>query len=449
MTLGSAPAVALLALAMAFFLVLRAFYAGSETALVSASRTLIKGEAARGSRRAQIVKELMDWPEGMLAMTLVGTNLTSVIVSQVGLGLTAQLVAGAEAAAFAATLLTTTLVLIFGEILPKTICRARANELTLRFAYPLWLSRTLFAIPVHLLTRLTGFLAEQLGRRATRPSPQMVRSELHLMATLGEKSGGIERDQRQMIHSVLEFGSRTLRHVMVPLVEIVAVEKNSELEALLRLAAETGHSRIPVYDRRIYNIIGFVHVLDVIHSDDEPRSIEAFLRTDVRFHSESKHIGAVLRAVQSSGNSMVFAVDEYGGTVGLVTIEDMVEEIVGEMLDERDAEATFRLLDSHQLECDGRAEIDVLVDTYGVPLNRSADYETIAGFVLESTDSIPVRGDQVVTDELTITVLDAHPRGIRRVRITTRHRALRAGDHPFSAGEPAGSVATTRGDPAR
>jgi len=416
------PTVVLLALAMAFFLGLRAFYAGSETALVSANRAHMRREAATGRRSARIVKELMDWPEGMLAMTLVGTNLMSVIVSQVGLGLTSHIIDSEQAATLAATLLTTTLVLIFGEILPKTIFRARANELALRFAYPLWFSRVVFAIPVHMLTRLTGVLAEMFGRQARPASPQSVRAELHLMATLGEESGGILSDQRQMIHSALDLGNRTLHHVMVPLVEIAAIEKNSDLESLLRLAAESGHSRIPIYDKRIYNIIGFVHVLDVIHSPDEPQSIEALMREKIRFVSEMKHIGTLLREIQESRDTMVFAVDEYGGTVGLVTVEDLVEEIVGEMFDERDAHETISLIGPRIIECDGRAQVDVLIDTYGVRLAESAEYETIAGFLLASTSSIPVPGDVIETGELIITVLDAHPRGIRRVRVESKQQ---------------------------
>ena len=139
---------------------------------------------------------------------------------------------------------------------------------------------------------------------------------------MGEQSGDILKDQRRMIHSVLDLQNRTVEQVMVPLVDIVAVEKDTDLETFLNFTSESGFSRIPVYDGRIYNIIGIVHLLDVIYSNGDAKTIEPFLRTDLQFIPDSQNINVLLKEIPRSHHTMVFVVDEYGGTIGLVTVED-------------------------------------------------------------------------------------------------------------------------------
>ena len=423
-----------LVLAVLVCLVLSAFYSGSETALVSVNKLRINQLVESENARASIVHRLVASPQRMLALTLVGTNLANVLIAQLGEGLVARGFPNLAVSlqGLIATVGITTLLLIFGEILPKTIFRVKADTLALRYAYLLRLSEIVLAPLIYLVQTLTQFIVKLVDRGASTPSPDAQREELRLLATMGERSGNLHTDQRRMIHSLLNLQNRTVAQVMVPLVDIVAIEKHTKCEDFLQVAADSGFSRIPVYEEQIYNIVGIVNLLDVIYNDVEletnsnpneksdtpPNTIEPFIRT-VLHVPESKNINALLKEIQHTRHTMVFAVDEYGGTVGLVTIEDLVEEIVGEFADERDAPEFIRLITPQILECDARTEVDLLEEHYGLTIPEG-DYETVAGYILDRTGTIPKIGAELDLGDSIITVIDADARAIRKIRIRRR-----------------------------
>ena len=423
-----------LVLAVLICLILSAFYSGSETALVSVNKLRINQLVESGNTRASIIHRLVESPQRMLALTLVGTNLANVLIAQLGEGLVARGLPNLAVSlqGLIATVGITTLLLIFGEILPKTIFRVKADALALRYAYLLRLSELILAPLIYFVKTLTHFIVKLIDRGASTPSPDAQREELRLLATMGERSGNLHTDQRRMIHSLLNLQDRTVEQVMVPLVDIVAIEKNAKCEDFLKIAADSGFSRIPVYEEQIYNIVGIVNLLDVIYNDVEtdvssngrekpdilPNTIEPFIRT-VLHVPESKNINALLKEIQHTRHTMVFAVDEYGGTVGLVTVEDLVEEIVGEFADERDAPEFIRLITPQILECDARTEVDLLEEHYGLAIPEG-DYETVAGYILDRTGTIPEIGDELDLGDSIITVIDADARAIRKIRIRRR-----------------------------
>ena len=423
-----------LALAVLVCLVLSAFYSGSETALVSVNKLRLNQLVENKNARASIVHRLVESPQRMLALTLVGTNLANVLIAQLGEGLVVRGLPNLAVSlqGLIATAGITTLLLIFGEILPKTIFRVKADALALRYAYLLRFSEMVLAPLIYFVQTLTQFIVKLTDRGASTPSPDAQREELRLLATMGERSGNLHTDQRRMIHSLLNLQDRTVEQVMVPLVDIVAIEKNTKCEDFLQIAADSGFSRIPVYEEQIYNIVGIVNLLDVIYNDAEseanlnsrnkpdtlPNTIEPFIRT-VLHVPESKNINALLKEIQHTRHTMVFAVDEYGGTVGLVTIEDLVEEIVGEFADERDTPEFIRLITPQILECDARTEVDLLEEHYGLAIPEG-DYETIAGYILDRTGTIPEIGTELDLGDSIITVIDADARAIRKIRIRRR-----------------------------
>ena len=415
-------------------LVLSAFYSGSETALVSVNKIRINQLVESKDAKANIVHRLVESPDRMLALTLVGTNLANILIAQFGDRLTEKILPtnAANLQEPIAILWVTTLLLIFGEILPKTIFRVKADSLALRYAYPLRFSELVLAPLIYLVQTLTKVIIRLIDRGTSATSPDAQREELRLLATMGERSGNLDTDQRRMIHSLLNLQNRTVAQVMVPLVDIVAIEKNTRCEDFLQIAADSGFSRIPVYEEQIYNIVGIVNLLDVIYDDVEsetvsssneksdtlPETVEPFIRT-VLHVPESKNINALLKEIQHTRHTMVFAVDEYGGTVGLVTVEDLVEEIVGEFADERDGPDLARLIAPHILECDARTEVDLLKEHYGLPIPEG-DYETVAGYILERTGTIPETGTELSLGDAIITVTDADARAIRKVSIRRR-----------------------------
>ena len=430
---GSTAQIAVLSslvLAVLICLVLSAFYSGSETALVSVNKIRINQLVESENTRANIIHRLVESPQRMLALTLVGTNLANVLIAQLGEGLVSRGLPNLAVSlqGLIATIGITTLLLIFGEILPKTIFRVKADALALRYAYLLRLSEFVLAPLIYFVQTLTQFIIQLIDRSASTPSPDAQREELRLLATMGERSGNLHTGQRRMIHSLLNLQDRTVEQVMVPLVDIVAIEKNAKCEDFLQIAADSGFSRIPVYEEQIYNIVGIVNLLDVIYNGVEPdvrekletlpNTIEPFIRT-VLHVPESKNINALLKEIQHTRHTMVFAVDEYGGTVGLVTVEDLVEEIVGEFADERDAPEFIRLITPQILECDARTEVDLLKEHYGLAIPEG-DYETIAGYILDRTGTIPEIGTELDLGDSIITVINADARAIRQIRIRRR-----------------------------
>lgn len=418
---------------MALTLVLRAFYAGSETALVSLNKSRIARLADDGDRRAEIIRKLVVSPERMLGMTLIGTNLMSVVISQINLLLVwaiFETAVGTDVfverlhldATMLATVLTTVLVLIFGEILSKTIFRVRANQLALRYAYLLRASDYVLWIGTRFVTLVTTLFVKLMTRELPPASPEEARSELRLLAELGEESGNIVTDQRRMIHSVLNLYRRNVGHLMRPLVDIVAIEEGTDCDRFLQVASEAGHSRIPVYNGRIYNIVGIVNLLDVVYAGRGEQTIQPFIRRDVLFVPESKPTKELLTEIQRSHHTMAFVVDEYGGVVGLVTVEDLVEEIVGDVSDERDPADRVRVIGPRTLECDGRAEVDELAERFSLPI-PPGEYETVSGYVLHRLRVIPKVGDRIDLEEhFTITISEADSRGIQRLRIQSKEK---------------------------
>lgn len=408
-------------LAILICLALSAFYSGSETALVSVDKIRMNQRVDSGDAKAKIVHRIIESPDRMLALTLVGTNLANVLIAQFGERLTASALPSLSESlqGLIATIGMTLLLLIFGEILPKTIFRVKADSLALRYAYLLRLSELILAPIISVVQTVSRLIVNLIDRGASAPSPDAQREELRLLATMGERTGNLLTHQRRMIHSLLGLQHRTVAQVMVPLVDIVAVEKDTTYEDFLHIAADEGFSRIPVYEEQSHHFVGIVHLLDVIYADSQPPTIEPFIRTDLHFVPESKNINSLLKEIQESQHTMVFAVDEYGGIVGLATIEDLVEEIVGEFADERDGPDFIHPLNARTLECDGRAEVAILREHYKLPIPEG-DYETIAGYLLERTGTIPQTGTELELADAVITITDADARAIRKIRIRRR-----------------------------
>lgn len=403
-------------------LVLSAFYSGSETALVSINKIRLNQLVETEDKKAKIIHRIVESPDKMLALALVGTNLANVLISLFGDRLTASILPNLSEnlQSSISILYITVLLLIFGEILPKTIFRVKADILAHRFAYALRFSEYVLAPLIVFVQTVTRFLIWIFDRGTSPPNPDAQREELRLLATMGERSGSLLTEQRRMIHRLLNFQDRTVRQVMVPLVDIVAIEKTITCEDFLQIAAESGYSRIPVYDERIYNIVGIVNLLDVIYAENLPETVEPFIRTNLHVVPESKNINTLLKEIQNTHHTMVFAVDEYRGVVGLVTVEDLIEEIVGEFADERDHPDFIQLIAPDILECDGRTEINVLEETYGLPIPHGDNYKTIAGYILERTGTIPETGTELELGDAVITILVADKRAIQKIRIRRR-----------------------------
>jgi CBS domain containing-hemolysin-like protein len=260
-------------------------------------------------------------------------------------------------------------------------------------------------------------------KQTTKEKLRVMREELKLLARMGEKEGIFQKEQLHMINSVLDLEMMTLEKVMTPLVDVVALPKNASPKDFYGKVSETGYSRIPIYEERVDNLIGIVNVLDVLYAQPPPPTIAGFIQKDVYHEPESKRVYSLLRDLKRRRKAMVFVVDEYGGVVGIVTMEDLVEEILGEIRDEKDIEDVegVHQIDSRTIACSGKTEIVAINNTYGISI-PSGDYNTIAGYIMSLLERIPRAGETIETKELKIVVLDADLKSIRRVRIQLKNR---------------------------
>ncbi len=395
------------------FLALEAFFSGSETALISVNKMRLKALTDRGDRRAELASMLLGRPDRLLGTTLVGTNIAVAAATTLSSVIVSSLIKDARGLdSTINTIIMAPFILIFGEIIPKSICRAKSNSITLSVSPLLkWASTVLNPI-VTSITRISTSFALIFSRRS-RHKASNVMEELRLLARLSEKEGLLRPHQRKMIHSVFDLERQTVGSAMVPLVDVVSVGKNTSLEEFYNTVTETGFSRFPVHEDRVDNIVGIVDVSDVLYSIDHKEDISSFVREDIIYFPESKNITTSLQELRRSRHPMAVVVDEYGGMVGIVTIEDLVEEIVGDIRDERDQPKGG--FDESRLECDGRMEIDEINERLGTDIPKEG-YETIAGFVIDQMDKIPEPGEETSWKNLKIIVLKADRRSILRVK---------------------------------
>jgi putative hemolysin len=415
---GTLP-VAVFVLLLMISLSLLAFYAGSETAVVSASHSKINVLAQYGDNRAKIIKKLLQEPNKMLGIVLVGTNLMAVAAGMAGLRLTHHILTGhEELIEVVNTFILTFIILLFCEILPKTIFRAKADSLALKSAYGLRVSSVFLYPLASLVTKITDPVIRMARDENREERFRIIREELKLLAKMGEEEGTLKKAQLRMIHSILDLESRKAGMIMTPLVDIVAIPENCDYDSFLKTVAATGFSRIPVYKDRIDNIVGLVNVLDVLYAESRSPIISSNVQKDIILVPKSKHIFPLLRELIKTKKFMAFVVDEYGGVIGLVTIEDLVEEIMGDIRDEKDIEEekSIRKISDRVIDCEGKAEIYTLNHNYDMSIPEG-DYETIAGYLIENMQKIPKKGENFETEDFRILILDADERSIKRVRI--------------------------------
>lgn len=322
-------------LAIGFCLLLAAFFSGTETGMVSVSRIRVRHLVEKGSKQAQIVENLLKNPDRMLAATLIGTNISLVTGSALA---TLLLLANysPEKAALLATLIMSPLVIIFAEIIPKTVYRYHTDYLTFISAYPLKWACNIFRPLIYFFTFITNGIIRLLRGKKRIKSPYVTREELQSLVGMGRREGVLETTEEELIHRVFEMEETTIDKTMVPREKIVAVREETSLEEVLSLAIKKGFVRIPVYRKDIKHITGIVHIKDLLsYSKRERERMRAKeIMHPAHYTSPAKKVSQLLNTLRLARIHMVIAVNKKRETLGLVTIEDLLEEIVGEIEEE-------------------------------------------------------------------------------------------------------------------
>jgi putative hemolysin len=402
-------------------LLLSAFFSSSETAFISLQRIRMKHLEKVKVAGADRVARIMERPERFLTTILLGNTVTNTLVAVLGTAIAVSLWGEGTA-----VLITTTSValalLIFAEITPKTIATRHSERVALLYARPVRLILALLSPLVLVLGWIGSGLAKLIGGT---PEPQtlVTEDEIRTMISLGKEEGVVEEAEARMLHEVFEFGHHAVREAMTPRTDIISIEQGTTLGQFLQTYSQTPHSRFPVYQGTTDNVVGVLSIKDVLVAQaqsaiDRDDSLEGLIRP-LAFVPDSKRIGELFAEMQSRGDQMTMVVDEFGGVDGVVTMEQLLEEIVGQIRDELapGRMPEFETIDEHTFDIDGNMRAEEASEELGLEL-PPGEYETVAGFVLSLLGHIPKEGEQVRHENFKLVVTRMRGMRIEKLRVT-------------------------------
>ena len=388
-------------------LAIHAFFAGCEMSIISCDRIKMRHRAARGDRRAMIIQNMLDVPEKFLGITLVGINCVVVLgATFMDLFINRGVIS---------VLIMWPLVLIIGEILPKSLARQYPNRMSLVLARPFLAFYYILFPMVVVASRIGDVISRLVGSGGQKGIPFVTREELKLLLAESEKAP-LDTDERRMIREIFDFGETAIKSVMVPLVNVVAAPDTSRVSDIVALMRESAYSRIPIYRERIDEIVGTIRVSDVLGmANDMP--IKPLIRP-AYIIPDAKPIEDVLKEFQVGGRQMAIVVDEYGGVAGIVTLEDIIEEVVGEIHDEYDDEEEKEWVEKEgAVILDGEMRIEDFNEEFDADLPDD-EAETVAGFIVARLDRIPSVGERVVHGGIVLEVMGATDRKVSKLRFS-------------------------------
>jgi len=418
---------------------LNAIFAATELALVTTRRGRLDQLESEGNPRAARVKRLKANPGRFLAVIQLGITFVGFLAAAFagvslsdGLSQTFRAIPAVEPYAgtlglLIVTALLTVFTIIFGELVPKAIALAHAERVAIVFAPVIDVLGRAFAPVVAFLTWTTARIAHLFGADVTQEQ-RVSAEELRLLIEQSGEQGVLEAEEEQMLHAVIELGERRLHEVMTPRIDIIGLPATATFEEAIDRIVEEGHSRIPVYETSVDEVVGILYAKDLLPflkaTNGNRPSLRSLLRTPV-FVPESMTIDDLLHEFQRRKVHMAIVLDEYGGTAGLLTIEDLLEEIVGEIQDEYDVEEEMIVrLSDDEARVDGRAAVDDLEELFDLelPLEDDAEYDTVGGLIYHRIGGIPSPGDHVEVPPLRLTVESTDGRRVGKV-LVVRERA--------------------------
>lgn len=398
-------------------LALQTFFSGSEMALISADKIELRKRANAGAKSAKLALEMLSHPENILATTLVGTNICVAFQATL-MEMYFHSNYGPEYG-FMATVILSPLILIFGEFIPKSIAQRLSVKIAPLVIRPIMICRIIFSPLTWVLGKYTKRLSKILqpiqdavqGRR--KPSH---REELSYLLSIGRKETTLKSSERKMIRRIFEFSKSAAKKALIPLVHVDMIPDTMTHTEALETFLNYGHSRLPVYHERVDNVVGVIHVFDLFSEIDPNRSIKEFMHPAF-YAPESQQLDDLLYTMRKRGIPMATVVDEYGGAVGIVTLEDILEEIVGDIKDEYDQEAAlFKQLSENEFLFHAQMEVNAINEKFKLEIPKG-DYETISGFLLQQFNRIPETGDELFFRNLKFVIRKASSRAIEQVYV--------------------------------
>lgn len=400
-------------------LVLSALFSASETALMSLSKIRVKQMIENREKGANRINKLLSDPSRLLSAILIGNNVVNIGASSLMTSLAID--AFGNTGVGVATGIMTLLILVFGEITPKSLAAKNSEKISVRLSGFIEFVTNLLTPISFVLNIITDFLVKLLGGEVDKKKPFITQEELKTIVNVSYKEGVLEGEEKDMIYNVFDFSDSQVNDVMVPRTEIVAIDVDLPYEEIIKIINKEQYSRIPVYENTIDNIIGILYVKDLLFMDvnkESPFDLRKYIRQPY-FTPEYKSIKELFKEMRTNRNHMVVIIDEYGGTEGIVTIEDVVEEIVGDIEDEYDKKIKeIEVIKEDEYLVNGNVRIDTINELIGTHI-ESEDFDTIAGFVIGIIDRLPEAGEEIEYENIRFIIENIDRNRIKKIRILT------------------------------
>ena len=404
---------------LVFLILLSGFFQQPETALMSINKIRIKQFIDDGIRGAKEIQELVEDPSKILSTILICNNIVNILASSISTIIFMNLFGkfGIGFATFMSTLVLTIVILIFGEITPKTIAVLKAEKLALVLYRPLKIVLLLLKPIVFIFSKISKIIMLIFGIKEGEGQVNITEEDIKSMVNFSQEEGVLEVEDKRLIYNVFEFGDLKAKDIMIPRVDMVTLSIDSSYEEIVSIFKTERFSRVPVFKDNIDNIIGLINIKDLFFIEkDKDFKIDKYIRS-IYSSYEYKKIRDLFNEMKKNRNHMSVIIDEYGGTIGLVTIEDLIEEIVGDIEDEYDEiiDKEIQVLNDREYLIVGTLKLDTLEDMLGITIE--SEFETIGGYIIEKLGKFPEAGEVVDINNISFIIENIGKNRIKRLRV--------------------------------
>lgn len=404
---------------LSILIILSGFFSASETALTSFKSTDLDSED-EGKKISTLLKKWLKNPNEILTGLLLGNNIVNILASSIATAIAINFWGNSSKSLFIVTTIMTIVILIFGEITPKIMAKNNAKLFSKIVITPIYMLTVVFKPIIKILMGISMLIGRVLGVEVKKDNIMITEEDLISFVNVGKAEGIIEEEEQEMIHSIVGLGETTAKEIMTPRTSLFAVEGTKTLDEIWQEMMEAGFSRIPVYEGTIDNVIGVLYIKDILKYTKE-HTTDIQVKELVRgayYVPETKSIIKILEEFKKEKVHIAFVLDEYGGVCGVLTIEDLLEEIVGEIRDEFDTEdEEIKEIEAGKYEIDAMLDVESVNKELGLNLPLSEDYDSLGGLLMAKLEKIPIVGDCVEIDEIKLIVTKVERRRVSKVVI--------------------------------
>lgn len=414
---------------LVILILLSGFFSAAETALTAFSSIHLEEISEKSPKKGELLKQWLKKPTEILTGLLLGNNIVNIFATSLATALITKFLSsrGLESqnqSVLISTLIMTVVILIFGEITPKVMAKTHSTEISKRVIIPIYIITKLTKPFIFILTVISKLIGRIIGIDINDNVMKITEQDIISYVNVGKAEGVIEAEEKNMIESIVTFGDTLAREIMTPRTSVYAVSGDEKVGEIIDQVIEYGYSRIPVYNEGIDDIIGILYVKDLLVAVKEGK-VECFVKDFIRkpfFIPETKSVLSILEDFKKEHIHMAIAVDEYGGTVGVVTIEDVIEEIFGDIKDEYDSDENeiIKQISENMYEVDGMIDVEELNKTLDIDLPESDDYDSLGGLILNELNEMAEVGDILNIKNVELKVLEIDKIRVSKVLLTKK-----------------------------